>query len=638
MWRLPMEILLSYCKTHFDPDKKPEEHQFWDSSAAIIARGLYNVLGQYGNVTYIQPNELSKIQGKHYDLFVGRALNFNRIVQCAHITKSIYVAVNMHYIERNNLIQGFISQGNLPIDAISGLDLVNPADQIESLTLADHIICIGNNKTMNTYIKNGVDIRKIHALNYDVGDVSLVSSVKDETDHTWRYLYIASEIGLRKGFDILCDIFTNQLVADRNIKLDIVGEFSTPYHQHKYEHMKNLLGDKVTFHGWIDSGTTEYRQILEQSDFIVFPSIEEGQPGTVLDAIKCKVVPILTKNCGIDFSPLGMLDLQLGSANNVNIVLKSMNLAPQEYLHMKKHTVDYYTHFHGNWILKLSKLISNCMNNQLYPRISVILPIYNKEHSIQELLLLLHKACTRYSNIQLILFFDGCEDGTEAVVKKFFTEHPPSYEVMYNVTPNLFETRTNNLGIEKSTGEYCAIIQDDIYIYDENIFFEIASFMDKANNCVILGGLAGVNYYPIGFKLPLGSGQQVQSLIETYWRQDRNTDPTLQEKIFQTDAVMRGPLVIRKDFIDQFGALDELYVPFCADDMDICYRARDLGYDIYCMLMNVENKSLTMARYSPVKYAWFEQIYKRNMELFYSKWKPNSTKDYSWIHRFKIVE
>ena len=633
-----MEILLSYCKTHFNPDKKPEDHQYWDSSAAIIARGLYNVLKTYGNVTYIEPNELAKIQGKHYDLFVGRALNFNRIVQCAHITKSIYIAVNMHYSERNNLIQGLVSQGNLPTDAISGLDLVNPADQIQSLTLADHILCIGNNNTMNTYLKNGVDIRKIHVLNYDVGDVSFAAAVQDEPERARRYLYVASEIGLRKGFDILYDIFTNKLVSDRNIKLDIVGEFSTPYHQHKYEIMKKLLGDKVHFHGWIDSGTAEYQRLLEESDFIVFPSIEEGQPGTVLDAIKCKVVPILTGNCGIDFSPLGILDVQIGSANNVNIVLNSINLTQQEYLHIKKHTVDYYHSFHQNWTVALSKLISNCLNNQIYPRISVILPIYNKEHSIQHLLLLLDKACTAYNNIQLILFFDGCEDGTEIAVKKFFDEHNPSYEVMYNVTPNIFETRTNNLGIMKSTGEYCVIIQDDTYIYDKNIFFEIANFMDKAKNCVILGGLAGVNYYPIGFKLPPGSGQQVQSLTETYWRQDCNTDPTLGQKVFKTDAVMRGPLVIRKAFIDSFGALDESYVPFCADDMDICYRARALGYDIYCMLMNVENKSLTMAKYSAEKYAWFENIYERNLALFYSRWQPNSTKEYSWIHRFKIVE
>ena len=632
-----MEILLSYCKTHFDPDKKPEEHQFWDSSAASIARGLYNVLKNYGNVTYIQPNELSKIQGKHYDLFVGRDLNFHRILQCAHITKSIYVAVNMHYSERNNLLQGFISQGNLPLDAISGQDLVYTADQIQSLTVADHILCFGNNNTMNTYLKNGVDIGKIHVVNYDVGDVSVAPTLKDEEDRTWRYLYVASEIGLRKGFDILYDIFTNKLVADQNIKLDIVGEFSTPYHQRKYEAMKTLLGDKVTFHGWVDSGTAEYRKILENSDFIVFPSIEEGQPGTVLDAIKCQVVPILTKNCGIDFSPLGMLDIQIGSANNVNIVLKSMNLTQQEYLHLKKHTVDYYTYFHSNWIAGLSKLISNCMKNQLYPPISVILPIYNKEHSIQELLFFLHKACTAYANIQLLLFFDGCEDGTERVVKNFFDEHKPIYEVIYHVTPNLFETRTNNLGIMESTGEYCVIIQDDTYIYDENIFFEIASFMDKANNCVILGGLAGVNYYPIGFKLPLGSGQQVQNPIETYWRQDGNTDPTLQEKIFKTDAVMRGPFVIRKTFIDQFGPLDESYVPFCVDDMDICYRAKSLGYDVYCMLMNVENRRLSMAKYTSAKYAWFEQIYERNMALFYSKWKPDSTKEYSWVHRFRIT-
>jgi hypothetical protein len=80
--------------------------------------------------------------------------------------------------------------------------------------------------------------------------------------------------------------------------------------------------------------------------------------------------------------------------------------------------------------------------------------------------------------------------------------------------------------------------------------------------------LAGVNYYPKGTPV-IGKGQVALDPNETYWRQDAVSDPSYANEIFQVDACMRGPLIIRKDFMDKHGYLDEYYAPFYMDDIDI---------------------------------------------------------------------
>jgi GT2 family glycosyltransferase len=303
---------------------------------------------------------------------------------------------------------------------------------------------------------------------------------------------------------------------------------------------------------------------------------------------------------------------------------------------LKHKTVEYYKEFHEDFRTPIREAISNALNGCIYPKVSFTLAVYNKEPTILGLVEYLDRVIRQYPSAELHVIFDGCTDKSEKLVRKYYRDDP-GYKVSFSLTPNIFEIKTNNLGLKRSDGKYCVIVQDDNYVYDRDFIYEAVNFLDKDSKAVILGCLAGVNFYPRGTTGLRGKGQITVNEDEVYWRQDANTDANLKNRIFQVDACMRGPLFIRKSFLAKTGYLDEVYAPLYEDDMDLGMRAGSLGYKVYCALMDVENKSLSMAHADPEKSKLFAQTMKRNTDIFYKRWKPSVHKDYSWVNRIKIL-
>jgi len=149
----------------------------------------------------------------------------------------------------------------------------------------------------------------------------------------------------------------------------------------------------------------------------------------------------------------------------------------------------------------------------------------------------------------------------------------------------------------------------------------------------VLGGLAGVNYYPRATRGLSGNGQIVMNDKEVYWRQDERTDYKYRSEIFEVDACMRGPLFIRKSFLIKHGYLDEKYAPLYQDDIDLCFRAKSKKFYVFAVLLKVVNQSLTMSNYDSGKWRYFDSVFNRNLDLFYSRWSPSKTKNYLRLQR-----
>lgn len=626
-----MKILLCYSKDHFDPSIPRDKNPNWGGSANILARELYAALGKFGDVTYSDGFDYEKHAGEKYDLFVGPDRNFCKIIEVCDIKKSILIAVNMHPKERNRILTRFAEEELHDRGAIADGDLVDEEMACLAIEKADFIFCVGNNTTYNSYIKNDVPRYKIKTFNYGLLDrLPTTQKPKNKT----RLLYSASRIGLRKGFDIVESIATALKAED--FHLDIVGLPTSDYYSDKVHRLVEKFDGKVTYHGFVPAKSKKYHQIFESNDFLIFPSLEEGQAGTVIEAMYFGLIPLITAESGIDFSPLGFLEAKTRSQSNESILLEALALKISNVLRLKNKTQEYYREFHQGFAEALEESFKNCLETSyLYPKLSLVLPIYNKESTIKELLVLLDKAATEYRNIETHIIFDGCSDKSEKRVRKFY-KNQKKYNINFYNTPNIFEVKSNNLGLKKSSGKYVAIIQDDIYVYDRYCFFEAVQFLDKDSRAAVVGGLAGVNFYPLGTKGLKGRGQIIASDYEVYWRQDESSNPDLKHRIFEVDACMRGPLFIRKRFLEEHGYLDETYAPLYQDDMDICFRARNYDYKVYCILMNVANKSQTMAHYNPEKAKRFAVIMKRNSLKFYSRWMPSTNKDYMWVNRIPV--
>jgi len=623
-----VKILLSYSRYHFEPGVKSERP---GSSAHILARSLYEILSRLGKVTYIDPKEVDSVRGQSFDLFVGQIDKFAQIVEATNTKRSVLFAVNMHPRSRNKILKDFVRTNNLGAAALTFDDIVSEQNFGKSVEVADHILCVGNMAVYNSYISQGVPRNKVRMVNYGTGNVDNKALKAKRTPKS--FVYVVSEVGLRKGFDIIDDIVRS--AKDKELQLHIVGTANNPYYADKLVKLTKDFPKQVTDHGWVESSSKEYTNILREVSFVIHPGLEEGQAGTVIDALREGVVPILTPTTGIDFSPVGNLEPKLSSEVNTQVIKKALGLDVKQLSGLREKTIEYYQEFHEGYLDKLENAVKDCAAGNTYPLVSAVLPIFNKEQTILPLLRRFTRAANVYGNMEMHIIIDGCKDNTEKLVRQYYKKDR-GYKVRFDVTPNIFEVKTNNMGLKAAKGQYGMILQDDNYIDSPDAILEAVSFMLKSSKAVILGGLAGVNFYPRGTKSLKGKGQITNNANEVYWRQDADTDATLAHKVFEVDACMRGPLFIEKSFLEEHGYLDETYAPFYQDDMDLAFRARKYGKKVYSMLLNVENRSLTVATYSPAREKFWNDTITRNTQIFYDRWTPTKTKDYLAVNRVSL--
>jgi glycosyltransferase involved in cell wall biosynthesis/GT2 family glycosyltransferase len=630
-----MKILLCYSRPHFDPTLPKEQHRLWGSSASVLARTFHRLLSEFGEVTYVDPSEVQDVRGRSFDLFVGGASSFRAFLRACRIDRSIFVAVNRHPRERNRLLLRGLKELKVPARAVAPWEFKRARKETAGINLADVILCAGNEATIDSFVRHGVDRRRIKRFNYGLLELE-PSRPGPRSPGKKRLVYAASEIGLRKGFDLVDGLVRSALGDGQDFRLDIVGEVSTPHYRLRLQRLVKESKGRVHWHGWLDSSSERYATLMHEADFLLFPSLEEGQAGTVLDGMARGAIPLITDRCGFDFAPLGYLEPRRGVRANHLLLRRALELDEAAVERLRQATLSYYREYHASFESALQRVLARFVSEgQLYPKISVVLPVFNKERSVRSLLTYLDAALESYPSRDLQVILDGCQDASEQVARQFFRlKH--SYPVTFDVTPNIFEVMSNNLGLRRGSGEICAIVQDDNYLYDKNLFFEAADLFELSSNVAVMGGLAGVNFYPRGFR-PEGTGQIAFTAQESYWRQDEQTDASLKRRLFEVDACMRGPLFIRKTFLEKKGYLDEAYAPLYMDDMDLCFRARADGWKVVGALMEVENRCLTMANYSEERNKLFEVIWKRNTDLFYSRYTPSCDKSgHAWLHRHHI--
>ena len=630
-----MRILFSYSSGHFDPRLPVEQHEYWGSSANIISRTLYELLGKRGQVTFVDAADPDQVAGQRFDGFVGIVRNFTRILEACEIERSILVAVNMHPSEHNSLLLDFLVRQGLPSAALWDADVLS-ADYSRAVDAADAVLCFGGVLTLNSYLKQGVPREKLRLVNYG-SDLAAHEPQEIIGDDEVQLLYCASDIGLRKGFDIVASTVTAADLEDLGAHLHIVGAAWNPHYRTKLEELEGLLAPRISNHGWLAPTSSTYCELIDRMDFLFFPSLEDGQAGTVLDAVSRGVIPLISRHCGIDFAPLGFCDLEIPSERNVQLLREACGLPKEERGRLRAKALEYYDEFHAGFVDQLDRALADVLDDPVWPRVSVVLPVHDKEPVLAELLGLLDQALVYYGNADLCIILDGCTDRSEEIARRFFRDRG-DYPVEILTTPNIFEVRSNNLGLKRAAGRYAMVVQDDNFLYDRSCITEAVAFMEKSRRLAIVGGLAGVNFYPRGTRDLEGRGQIVVDENETYWRQDENTDPGLGDRIFQVDACMRGPLFFAKDFLEQHGYLDEAYAPLHNDDMDICFRAASVGRKVYAILMEVENRSLSVGSYDPERARWHDEIRRRTANLLYSRWQPSVDKDYLWLHRTRIFE
>lgn len=276
--------VLSYWRDYFDPDSVA---QFADHSTGLIASRLYGLMSAFGPVEYFDNSQ--RPSGLHADLFVGHFWSFESMCKSNDFEKKVAVYVLSNPNTARTLLGDAATRFGVPMP---NWDLP-PAgfDHDATMELADLVLLCGNQHTLATFSPRWRD--KIRLFNYSLNEQKWPESHLTERSHN-DFIYVATHCGLRKGF--LDVIETWSEIAPDTARLHVLGHLDSPYDR--------LLAEantgSVVVHGWINSNSSEYRDILRLSRYAYIPTWVEGQMGTMIEAIFAGCVPITTLACGID--------------------------------------------------------------------------------------------------------------------------------------------------------------------------------------------------------------------------------------------------------------------------------------------------------------------------------------------------
>ncbi|MDE1925191.1 MAG: glycosyltransferase, partial [Patescibacteria group bacterium] len=383
---------------------------------------------------------------------------------------------------------------------------------------------------------------------------------------------------------------------------------------------------RATYLGFIDSSSKKYKEVLAKHAWYLFPSVEEGEPGTVLEAMTLGLVPLVTRESGIDFA----LDDDFGAPFEKSLA-KTLTISTDQWKTLStkaKHYTELF-HSHAAWEERLVEIFRSvgAGERDLLPTASIVLTVHNKEKHVVRLLQALVTNTKSYPKWDLHIVYDGCTDASRKVAQQVLKDFPvPVYEYE---TPDVWEVKANNHGLKKASGKYCVILQDDNFIYETGWLENMLAWLEEHPKVAVLGGLAGVNFFRLDSD-PQGENVN-RSSYELHQRLDPKMDKVLSGYVFEVDAVMRGPLIMRKELLEKHGYLDETYAPLYNDDMDYCFRMRSLGYGVFCYPIDVVNENLTSAQYkNPGKETFWRTTVEKNQQLFYKRWEKDLEKNHAF--------
>jgi len=198
------------------------------------------------------------------------------------------------------------------------------------------------------------------------------------------------------------------------------------------------------------------------------------------------------------------------------------------------------------------------------PTFSIVIPIFNQESIIYEnLMRVLQLTAGTY---EMILILDGCTDGSRDKILQWLTTTrlPPTLYLVRVIESRseMFETSCDNLGFVLSRGTYIIEIQCDMRIQQRDYNIYLTTPLEIYSDMIAVSGRCchDINYVTPGFIV----GKYGHALTH---------DVPLDNHVYLSHTVNRGPIAFRKTMLKTLGYLDEANYVLGDDDHDLFARA-----------------------------------------------------------------
>lgn len=317
---------------------------------------ISEVFNEFGfNVDIVDYDFNGAINYEDYDVIFG----FGNVYQKSFFTNKkmlrIFYATGAYaYYQNVAEARRVIDFNNRHQVSLSPKRLI-PWDWSLAMTLSESIIVIGNEWTKSTYEDNLKEQDSIYPINataikYDHEIVKYKSGS--------HYLWLGSAGLIHKGLDLCLDFFAQ----NRDITLHICGptekEFIDIY-------KRELDLPNINFHGFVTIGSKAFGDIVNLCSFTLMPTCSEGQSTALLTSMAYGLIPIATKESGVDVAETGGILIEnLTQESLYEAIEVSKNIPNAMLVERSNDLIRYISSEHGtkNFKDSISKILAKIIS------------------------------------------------------------------------------------------------------------------------------------------------------------------------------------------------------------------------------------------------------------------------------------
>ncbi|MCR4330617.1 MAG: glycosyltransferase [Patescibacteria group bacterium] len=348
-------VLLSYVTHPFaitkkELDRSPHTNP-WECliiAEILLEQGFAVDVIDWTNTTFIPKKDYAAVIDVNQNLERLTPFLNERCVKIFYITGA-------HWRYQNEAEQGRLKELKERRECIlEPRRQMNPSNNIE---YADYASALGNGFAKDTF----------SYANKDIVNIPLLSAVlfpsperKDFKNIKKNFVWIGGGGASHKGLDRVLEAFAQM----PEYKLTVCGPVATEkdfvecYKKELYE------TPNIKLSGRIDVRGEQFKKIVDNSVGLIYPSCSEGQAGSVITGLHAGLIPIITRQSGVNAEPFG---IELKTASIQEIIdavkriaaltddeLKSRSLAVWNYA-QKHHTKEQFKESYASFMDKIMK-------------------------------------------------------------------------------------------------------------------------------------------------------------------------------------------------------------------------------------------------------------------------------------------
>jgi glycosyltransferase involved in cell wall biosynthesis len=199
------------------------------------------------------------------------------------------------------------------------------SEKMSFVECANAIVGFGNHVVMDTW--RDVFEGPIYPFNnYGFKETVSLRDGKDFDAARRHFLFFASASQMQKGLDLLLEIFPRL----PHLHLHVCGPFHLERDFCRCYRKELRATPNIHAHGWMWVNSPDYEDLLRKCAYVIHPSCSEGQSGSVVQCMYSGLIPLLTREAGIDTEDFGVT-FRDDSLEEIERVVREVAELPEDW-------------------------------------------------------------------------------------------------------------------------------------------------------------------------------------------------------------------------------------------------------------------------------------------------------------------